>query len=88
MTTDVEKAAAFKDEGNAAFKAHDWNTAIEKYTKAIELNGKEPTYYSNRAQVHDYPISHITSEARVTDLRMLCPGKYQAGVLWLRHCRC
>ena len=46
-----ERAAALKDEGNKAFKAHDWAGAIELYSKAIELNNKEPTYYANRAQV-------------------------------------
>lgn len=51
MSTDEEKATAFKNEGNKAFAAHDWPTAISFYTKAIELNDKEPTYYSNRAQV-------------------------------------
>ena len=51
MVTNAEKAVAFKDEGNKAFKVHDWITAVDKYTKAIELNDKEPTFYSNRAQV-------------------------------------
>jgi serine/threonine-protein phosphatase 5 len=55
MVTDIEKAAAFKDEGNKSFKAHDWPAAIEKYSKAIELNDKEPTYFSNRAQVYSSP---------------------------------
>lgn len=47
----VDEANALKNEGNKAFAAHDWRTAIEFYTKAIELNDKEPTFYSNRAQV-------------------------------------
>jgi serine/threonine-protein phosphatase 5 len=51
MATAVEQAVALKNEGNTAFAAHDWPKAIEFYTKAIELNDKEPTYYSNRAQV-------------------------------------
>lgn len=57
MTTAAEEAAVLKNEGNAAFAAHDWNKAIECYTKAIQLNDKEPTYYSNRAQ------ANIKSEA-------------------------
>jgi serine/threonine-protein phosphatase 5 len=56
MTSDAEKAAAFKDEGNKAFKAHDWVAAVDFYSKAIELNDKEPTYYSNRAQVSSAEI--------------------------------
>jgi serine/threonine-protein phosphatase 5 len=52
MASAVEEAVTLKNQGNKAFAAHDWEGAIEYYTKAIELNPKEPTYYSNRAQVH------------------------------------
>ena len=51
MSSPEEKAVAFKNEGNKAFAAHDWVKAIDFYTKAIELDDKQPTYYSNRAQV-------------------------------------
>lgn len=51
MATPEEKAVALKNEGNKAFGAHDWTKAIELYTKAIELNDKEQTFYANRAQV-------------------------------------
>jgi serine/threonine-protein phosphatase 5 len=51
MSSPEEQAVAFKNEGNKAFVAHDWPTAIDFYTKAIDLNDKEPAYYSNRAQV-------------------------------------
>jgi hypothetical protein len=51
MATAEEQATALKNEGNKAFAGHDWFAAIDFYTKAIELNAKEPTYYSNRAQV-------------------------------------
>lgn len=47
-----EKATALKNEGNKAFAAHDWPKAAELYTKAIEINPNEPTYYSNRAQAY------------------------------------
>ena len=51
MTSPEERAVAFKNDGNKAFTAHDWPTAIDLYTKAIELDDKQPVYYSNRAQV-------------------------------------
>jgi serine/threonine-protein phosphatase 5 len=51
MTSPEEEATALKNQGNKAFAAHNWPEAIEYYTKAIALNDKEPTYYSNRAQV-------------------------------------
>jgi hypothetical protein len=51
MATPEERAVALKNEGNKAFASHDWAKAINFYSQAIELNGKEPTYFSNRAQV-------------------------------------
>lgn len=51
MAAAVQDAVALKDQGNAAFKAHDWPTAIDFYTKAISANPKEPSFYTNRAQV-------------------------------------
>jgi hypothetical protein len=76
MSTPEEKATALKNEGNKAFAAHDWPTAIEFYTKAIELNDKEKTFYSNRAQVRLaaniwYPSILF---ARVTDMAAPCIG--------------
>jgi hypothetical protein len=51
MASPEEQAVVWKNDGNKAFAAHDWPTAIDCYTKAIALNNQEPTYYSNRAQV-------------------------------------
>jgi serine/threonine-protein phosphatase 5 len=51
MASAAEQATAFKNDGNKAFAAHDWQKAIKLYGKAIELNENEPTYYTNRAQV-------------------------------------
>ncbi|QIX02042.1 hypothetical protein AMS68_007559 [Peltaster fructicola] len=48
----TEDAVAMKNKGNDAFKAKDWPTAIEFYTKAIELNDKEPSFFTNRAQAN------------------------------------
>lgn len=51
MASATEQAVALKNDGNKAFASHDWPKAIDLYTKAIELNDKEPTFYLNRAQV-------------------------------------
>lgn len=52
VSEDVKaKAVALKNQGNDAFKKHDWDGAIDFYSKAIELDDSEPTYFSNRAQV-------------------------------------
>lgn len=50
---DKTKAVDLKNQGNEAFKKHDWPTAIDFYSKAIELDDTQPTYYANRAQVRD-----------------------------------
>lgn len=51
MSSSKEEAVAFKNQGNEAIKAHDWQKAIELYTKAIELDPTQALFYSNRAQV-------------------------------------
>jgi serine/threonine-protein phosphatase 5 len=47
----TEDAVTLKEKGNKAFKEHDWPTAISFYTQAIQLNDKDPAFYTNRAQV-------------------------------------
>ncbi len=47
----AEQAVALKNKGNAAYAKHDWDTAIEMYSKAIASNPDEPTFWANRAQV-------------------------------------
>ena len=56
MTAVEDEAVALKNQGNKAFAAHDWPSAIDFYTRAIQLNDKEPAYYSNRAQVFSIPM--------------------------------
>lgn len=58
MATGVAAAVDLKDQGNKAFAAHDWPTAIEFYTKAIKQDPTQPTYYSNRAQVGQTDLLH------------------------------
>ena len=67
MTTDKERALAAKNDGNKAFLKHDWPAAIDLYSQAITLDGAEPTYFANRAQVRIYSAAS-SSCARVTGL--------------------
>lgn len=48
-----------KQKGNAAFASHDWLTAVDFYTQAIEKNDKDPSFYCNRAQVRICESSRI-----------------------------
>lgn len=45
-------ATELKQKGNQAFKEHDWLNAVHFYTKAIEANDKDPSFFCNRAQVN------------------------------------
>lgn len=48
---ELEDATVLKQKGNQAFKEHDWLNAVHFYTKAIEGNDKDPSFFANRAQV-------------------------------------
>ena len=89
MTTPEEQAVAFKNEGNKAFAAHDWPRAIELYSKAIDLNDKEPIFWSNRAQVRPAtpkPPSVVAS-ARVTNLYSHFAVLLEDRGIWIRRKR-
>lgn len=61
-----QSAVDLKNQGNKAFAAGDWPTAIDFYSKAIELNDKEPTFFTNRAQVCDtHSHTFATATARL-----------------------
>lgn len=47
-----DQALALKDQGNGFLKQQKYQEAIDAYTKAIEVDGTNPVFYSNRAQVH------------------------------------
>ena len=46
------EAQQMKQEGNDAYKKKDFDTALSKYGKAIDLDPNEITYYLNTAAVH------------------------------------
>lgn len=41
-------AMKYKDQGNQAYKAQDYNKAIQLYTRAIDIS-EDPNFYTNRA---------------------------------------
>lgn len=47
--SNFQRAGELKAEGNAFFKAKDYQNAIDKYTEAIALNSNDVTYFSNRS---------------------------------------
>ncbi|WRX18233.1 Tetratricopeptide repeat 1 - like 7 [Theobroma cacao] len=47
-----EKALKEKEAGNAAYKKKDFETAIQHYTKAMELDDEDISYLTNRAAVY------------------------------------
>ncbi|KAE8150387.1 Metallo-dependent phosphatase-like protein [Aspergillus avenaceus] len=49
-SSDIEAATALKVQGNKAFAQHEWPTAVDFYTQAIEKYDREPSFFSNRAQ--------------------------------------
>lgn len=49
MATSAELALEAKAKGNAAFQAGDFATAVQHFTKAIELSPSDAVLYSNRS---------------------------------------
>jgi stress-induced-phosphoprotein 1 len=45
----MEKATEYKNLGNEAFKNKKFDEAIDYFTKAIEQNGNDHVFYSNRS---------------------------------------
>ena len=44
--------STFKDQGNNAFKAKNFNEAISFYTKAVDENPTDHTIFGNRSAAH------------------------------------
>lgn len=49
MKESVSAADALKEQGNAAFKEKDYDTAIKRFTEAIEVDDKNHICYTNRS---------------------------------------
>lgn len=77
-----EKAAlAKKAEGNAAFKAKEYDKAIALYTEAIELNSKEHTFWSNRSAAY---AGKMDFENAAKDAAECCKVKPEFMKGWFR----
>lgn len=64
-------AVDLKNEGNKAFSSGDYPHAVDLYSKAIELDDKQPLFYTNRAQAYikteayGYAIADATKAAEL-----------------------
>lgn len=64
IDSDVHNAAEeFKKQGNEFFSKNDFVSAIEYYTKAIELNKFEAAYWSNRSAAHLHLAAHSSPDS-------------------------
>ncbi|KAK7416444.1 Palmitoyl-protein thioesterase 1 [Neonectria magnoliae] len=79
-----QEAVDLKNQGNKAFAAGDWPSAIELYSKAIALHDKEPTFFTNRAQAYikteayGYAIADTTSAIKLNP--KLIKAYYRRGL--------
>lgn len=76
MASDQEAANALKLQGNKAFAEHEWPTAVDFYTQAIEKYDKEPSFFCNRAQVRRPPTTDLP-------LRAMCSARWRQDMLTL-----
>merc|ERR1719245_995149 len=56
-----EQAEKLKVEGNDLMRTEDFPGAIEKYTKAIELDSSNQVFYCNRAAAHSKMNNHYAA---------------------------
>ncbi|KAI9017530.1 protein phosphatase 5 [Gaertneriomyces semiglobifer] len=66
-----EKAEKAKDEANKLFAAKKYEDAVTKYSEAIELNGNEAVYYSNRAFAYirqEYYAAALTDATKAIEI--------------------
>ncbi|KAL4197457.1 hypothetical protein AMTRI_Chr04g251300 [Amborella trichopoda] len=61
-----ESAEIAKEKGNIAYKEKQWQKAINLYSEAIKLNGRNATYYSNRAAAYLELTNFVLAEADCT----------------------
>ena len=57
----MSSATEWKSQGNAALKKKDFGKAVECYSKAIEMEPSNHTFYSNRSAAYVYKKDYGTS---------------------------
>lgn len=75
---DKQAAEALKASGNAKMSARAYAEAIEEYTKAIELDGRNPVYFSNRAAAYSSIENHDGAIADAEKAIELDPNFFKA----------
>lgn len=69
------EAEQFKSKGNAAMAQKDYKSAIELYSKAVDISPSNPIYLSNRAAA--YSASHKHAEAQAdAEMAVAADPKY------------
>ncbi|KAH6917453.1 cytoplasmic protein [Coprinopsis sp. MPI-PUGE-AT-0042] len=58
---DKAAADALKQKGNALMSSKKYDEAIAEYTKAIDLDGTNPVFFSNRAAAHASKGDHLSA---------------------------
>jgi small glutamine-rich tetratricopeptide repeat-containing protein alpha len=76
-----EEAEKLKSQGNAAIQKKDYSSAIEFYTKALELVPLNPIYLSNRAAAYSGSGQH---EDAVNDAEMAVAADPKFAKAWSR----
>ncbi|CAF9905579.1 MAG: hypothetical protein GOMPHAMPRED_003270 [Gomphillus americanus] len=69
------EAEAFKSKGNAAMQQKDYPTAIELYSKAINVDPTNPIYLSNRAAAYSASNQHAQASSDA-ELAVAADPKY------------
>ncbi|XP_013186048.1 small glutamine-rich tetratricopeptide repeat-containing protein beta [Amyelois transitella] len=77
-TPDCAEAEKLKNEGNELMKAERHREALEKYTRAIELDPRNPVYFCNRAAAHFKLEEHEAAVADCTAALALQPDYSKA----------
>lgn len=76
-TIDAEE---YKAAGNKFFKIKDYPAAIKEYTRAIEADPKNPTYYSNRAAAYISANRFVEALEDCKTADELDPGNMKIGL--------